>query len=198
MDKKPVCLKQWEDGMELNVSDLTKFSVWVQLQGLPLKYWGKGCLEKIVGLIGKPILSDNATQTRERVSYVRYLIEVDIKQQFPDHIEFYDERGDLFHQDIIWEWKPIFCNDCGGVGYRTDLCPNKRVKKVWRKKEIQNAGKVAEVIGVDLSDNPVPKETAMDLVLERVLWIILIMCILQLRMGEEEALLLEPLLGVME
>lgn len=39
-DKRPVFLKQWEDGMEFENEELQKVPVWVQLPELPLKYWG--------------------------------------------------------------------------------------------------------------------------------------------------------------
>ncbi|XP_021723638.1 uncharacterized protein LOC110691008 [Chenopodium quinoa] len=136
MDKKPVCLKQWESGMELSVND-ARIPVWVQLPSLPLKYWGKKCLEKIVGLIGTPIRPDSATQARDRVDYVKYLVEMDINQSFADIISFLDEKGMVFYQKVNWEWKPHWCSECGELGHADGKCQKHNTKMVWRPKAVQ-------------------------------------------------------------
>lgn len=69
--------------MELNLFKLTKMHVWIQLPNLLLKYWGKGSLEKIISLVGDHIKPDSATQMKDRISYARYLVEVDINDDFP-------------------------------------------------------------------------------------------------------------------
>uniref|UniRef100_A0A803NBH9 DUF4283 domain-containing protein n=1 Tax=Chenopodium quinoa TaxID=63459 RepID=A0A803NBH9_CHEQI len=100
-------------------------------------YWGKSCLEKIVGLIGKPIRPDAATLSRDRVAYVRYLVEMDLKQEFPNKIDFLNEKGILFEQNLTWEWKPQWCSVCGGMGRANGTCQKKTEKMVWRPKLVK-------------------------------------------------------------
>ena len=111
--------------MDMNLVDIQHVPIWVQLRGLPLKFWGTNCLRKLVGLIGVPKYADAATIARYRVGYVRFLVEMDVDGKFPEIIEFLDEKGNLIRQPVHYEWRPMRCSECNDLGHEGASCPEK-------------------------------------------------------------------------
>ncbi|XP_074296366.1 uncharacterized protein LOC141626478 [Silene latifolia] len=139
-DNKPFVVKEWTPGMKLTKEKPDSIPVWIHLYDLDLKYWGLA-LPKIVSLVGKPICCDQATKNREFLGYARYLVEVKVGEHLPDSIEFIDENGLCQQQLVHFEWKPILCTVCKGVGHETGLCKKKTVvpkpkktQQVWKPK----------------------------------------------------------------
>lgn len=50
-------------------------------------------LNKITGLVGKPIRTDRATAQMDILGLARVLVEVDLEQEFPHEVSYYDEKG---------------------------------------------------------------------------------------------------------
>ncbi|XP_074313926.1 uncharacterized protein LOC141649128 [Silene latifolia] len=139
-DNKPFVVKEWTPGMKLTKDKPDSIPVWIRLYDLDLKYWGLA-LPKIVSLVGKPICSDQATKNREFLIFARYLVEVKVGEHLPDSIEFIDENGVCQQQLVHFEWKPILCTVCKGVGHETVLCKKKtaepkpkKTQQVWKPK----------------------------------------------------------------
>ncbi|XP_074277762.1 uncharacterized protein LOC141601386 [Silene latifolia] len=126
--------------------DVKSVPAWVQIHKLPLKFWGKG-LPKIAGLIGKFIKSDAATEERTRLGYARVMVELVVDQELPPQVAFKDEKGSIIRVDVEYEWRPIKCKKCMGMGHDLEHCRKgtqekfvqKPVKKVWRPVVKQNA-----------------------------------------------------------
>lgn len=89
-DNKPVFVNQWQDCMDYDSAEFHKVPIWVHLPHLPVKYWGTA-LPKIVGLIGEPIRADAATMNRDRIGFAKFLVEMDVRGEFPDEIKFMSE-----------------------------------------------------------------------------------------------------------
>ncbi|XP_057248240.1 uncharacterized protein LOC130590220 [Beta vulgaris subsp. vulgaris] len=143
-DKKPVIVKNWSPELDLSKDMVHVVPTWIQLQGLNLKYWGPRALNKIVGVIGKPIRTDRATAQKDSIEFARVLVEVRIDQDFPNEIRFENENGVEIVQGVKYECKPIFCKDCGGIGHTLEECRAKKQeiqrrmskpKQVWVRKE---------------------------------------------------------------
>ncbi|XP_074290539.1 uncharacterized protein LOC141617253 [Silene latifolia] len=126
-DNKPFIVKDWNPGMKLVKDKPVVVPVWIRLYDLDIKYWGLA-LPKILGLVGKPICSDQATKNKEYLGFARYLVEVKVGEQLPDAIEFIDEHDICQTQQVHYEWKPVSCNLCHGIGHETGLCKKKPVK----------------------------------------------------------------------
>ncbi|XP_074315611.1 uncharacterized protein LOC141651816 [Silene latifolia] len=141
-DSKPFIIKDWKPDTKIIKDKPDVVPIWVRLYDLELKYWGKA-FPKIAGLIGTPIRSDKATQEKEFLNYARYMVEVKIGQQFPEHVEFVDEKGTVQRQAVFYEWKPVLCTKCKGIGHDTKNCKNGKVvtkgapaKQQWRPKVV--------------------------------------------------------------
>lgn len=95
---------------------------------------------KLVAGIGKPLKLYQVTKAKDRLNFAQILVEVEIDQHFPDSIRFENEKGELMCQAIGYEWKPISCGTCHGLGHETAHCYQevKKKKKVWVVKEKPN------------------------------------------------------------
>ncbi|KAL9232326.1 hypothetical protein vseg_007450 [Gypsophila vaccaria] len=137
-DNKPLIVKPWEMGMELKMEKVKTVPVWVQFQDLPLKFWGKS-LPKIAGLIGQFIKTDSATQNKTKLGYARVLVEMEVEHRCPQVVAFKDENGETQRVGVKYEWFPITCTNCTGMGHRTEECrksrsekPQPKTRQIWR------------------------------------------------------------------
>ncbi|XP_074297834.1 uncharacterized protein LOC141628615 [Silene latifolia] len=136
-DNKPVIVKAWEPDMELVKHDVKRVPIWIKLYGLDVKFWGTDCLRKISGIVGAYIKSDEATQNRDFLGYARTMVEVNVDQEFPNEIGFFDENGKQHWLRVMYDWLPITCGKCKGMGHETAKCrkgEGKPAAKVWKPK----------------------------------------------------------------
>lgn len=89
-----------------------------------------------MGILGDPIKPDTATVNRDKISYVRYLVEMMIDGDFPEEIAFVSEKGIEVSYKVHYEWKPTRCSECKMIGHKQGQC--NPPKKVWRPKLNQN------------------------------------------------------------
>nr|XP_016449430.1 PREDICTED: uncharacterized protein LOC107774419 [Nicotiana tabacum] len=73
---------------------------------------GSDALSKIASAIGKPLFADECTTKQTRIFYARMLIEVNVTKAMPTEIMVMDPRGRVFQQDLVYEWKPVYCDKC--------------------------------------------------------------------------------------
>ena len=90
-DRKPVIVTDWTPDFDLQKIDVKHVPTWIRLPYLPLKYWGKNSLNKLAGLIGKPIRTDRATAQKDILAYARILVGVSVDQEFPESISFMNQ-----------------------------------------------------------------------------------------------------------
>ncbi|KAL9227984.1 hypothetical protein vseg_003612 [Gypsophila vaccaria] len=162
-DNKPLIVNPWSEDMELHKTAVKVVPVWVQLNGLPIKFWGKS-LPKIAGLVGKFIQTDKATEHKTKLAYARTMVEMSVDQQCPDQLKFMDEVGIVQTVEVIYEWKPITCNLCKGMGHAGEECrktkpakpkkpPVKRQTQVW--KPVTKPTEINKEVAKDQPD-PIP------------------------------------------
>ncbi|XP_074300302.1 uncharacterized protein LOC141631542 [Silene latifolia] len=120
-DNKPLIVKPWTPDVELIKHEVKSVPVWVKLHQLPLKFWGKG-IPKIAGLLGNYIKCDPATEEKTRIGYARVMIEVSFGSALLDKVRFLDEHGDMVEVEVEYEWKPVACDVCHGVGHLSADC----------------------------------------------------------------------------
>uniref|UniRef100_A0A803P9P2 CCHC-type domain-containing protein n=1 Tax=Cannabis sativa TaxID=3483 RepID=A0A803P9P2_CANSA len=138
---KDEVVKPWNPIEDFTKEEVTNVPTLVQLKGLDIKYWGETSLFKIVGQLGEPLQVDNVTKNRDRLQYPRILIQVSLAQEFPEKISFIDEFDHEVELDVKYEWLPLVCYNCSGIGHKTSECRKKEEKKeagkqVWMPKKI--------------------------------------------------------------
>ncbi|KAL2901408.1 hypothetical protein RDABS01_026490 [Bienertia sinuspersici] len=136
-DYKPLIMKQWSPDIELHKENVKTVPMWIRMPNLDLKYWGQGCLHKLGDIIGTTLKVDNVTMNKDRLSYARILVEVELDKELPDYIRFQNEKGLPVQQNIEYEWRPTFCTVCKKYGHPSDKC-HKQTKKQWQPKLAQD------------------------------------------------------------
>ncbi|XP_074288780.1 uncharacterized protein LOC141613937 [Silene latifolia] len=139
-DNKPLIVKPWQEDVDLLKEEVKVVPAWIHIHGLPLKFWGT-CLPSIAGLVGPYVKSDAATVEKTRLGFARTMIELKVGQAFPSSVKFRDENGQIVRLKVEYEWKPILCGKCKGLGNESKNCRKDQhrntqsrpaVKRVWR------------------------------------------------------------------
>ncbi|CAK8532711.1 unnamed protein product [Lathyrus sativus] len=117
---RPMMLREWKPDFSMNKDMMRTVPLWVKLPQLPLHLWGAWSLSKIGSALGTPLVTDECTTNKLRVSYARILVEIDITQELKTHILIRDEKGARLHQPIEYEWKPLYCQHCQKMGHNCD------------------------------------------------------------------------------
>ncbi|XP_074271290.1 uncharacterized protein LOC141595221 [Silene latifolia] len=159
-DNKPMIVKSWTKDLELRKEDVKVVPAWIQIHNFPLKFWGKG-LPKIAGIVGKFVKSDLAKEEKTRLGYARVMVELEVDQKLPAKIAFKDEKGFVIEVAIEYEWRPVKCKYCMGMGHEMEQCrrgvqekpKSRHVKQVWRPVVKQASGNK-----VTVATTPVNKE----------------------------------------
>ncbi|XP_074299917.1 uncharacterized protein LOC141631098 [Silene latifolia] len=148
----------------------------MKIHGLDVKYWGMGCLKKLCEVVGKFIRCDEATLHKNFLGFARIMIEVDIGQDFPEVINFQDENGETQTLKVVYDWLPLSCTACKGVGHLTENCrkvgKKPVAKKVWRPKgpvTRQPKPVVEPVVPAHVQEKRKQKEVTPDIVLTPVM-----------------------------
>lgn len=58
-----------------------------------------------------------------------------LDKKFPDSNQLWNEHGELTEVHVTFEWKPMQCQYCKGMGHSAQLCRVKRSKQVWVLKQ---------------------------------------------------------------
>lgn len=71
-------------------------------------YCGERSIGKIASAIGTPLITDECTTNKLRVSYARVFVEVDVSAELKEEIIIRGPRGSKLIQKVEYEWKPPF------------------------------------------------------------------------------------------
>ena len=148
-------MKQWSAEFEFGKEFLTEIPLWANFPKLPLNCWGAGSQSRIASAIGVPLFADECTTKQTRISYARMLIEVNVTKPVPEKIAVKDPNGRTFMQDLVMEWKPLYCDKCQRIGHQCQETtkedqpkkkrPWKKVTQAWQYKgPIQQKEKIGE------------------------------------------------------
>lgn len=99
----PMLLVEWKPNFNLKKDMMRTIPVWIQLPQPPLHLWGAKNMGKIASVLGKPLMTDECTANRYRISYARILIEIDITQELQKEITIIDEKGEKMQQPVEYE-----------------------------------------------------------------------------------------------
>lgn len=89
----PLLFKEWKPDFNLKRDMLRTLPLWVKLPQLPLHLWGANNMSKIGSAIGVPLVTDECTTNKLRISYARILAEVDFTKELTNEIAINDYEG---------------------------------------------------------------------------------------------------------
>ncbi|PNX83937.1 hypothetical protein L195_g039987 [Trifolium pratense] len=137
-------LHEWTPEFTLKDDLLRVLPIWVTFPQLPLIFWGEKSIGKIASALGKPMMTDECTAKKLRVSYARVLIEIDVTTELKNCITIRDPKGNKIQQRVEYEWKPPFCTKCNKVGHECKVNKQQtkkqpeQIKQVWTTKPDKN------------------------------------------------------------
>ncbi|XP_058726404.1 uncharacterized protein LOC131597745 [Vicia villosa] len=108
----PMLLTDWKPNFDLKKDMLHTIPIWVKLPHLPLHLWGQRSLSKIGSALGTPLVTDECTTNKLRVSYARILVEMDVTKPPITEINIRDAEGNKRKQVVEYDWRPKFCERC--------------------------------------------------------------------------------------
>ncbi|XP_074263471.1 uncharacterized protein LOC141586209 [Silene latifolia] len=118
--------------------------------------------------MGTYVRSDDATNEKTRLGFARVMIDVPFGKPIPETVKFLDEDGNVVSLRVEFEWKPIVCAKCKGIGHSSNSCRKEGVeknkvptqmveRKQWRPKQSkQPTGKQPTVSVVTPAAAPSP------------------------------------------
>ena len=124
---RPLILRPMTEHFDFSCSEMTQVPVWVKFPNLPLKCWTLRCLSKLASVLGKPIQCDKLTSTKERLSYARVLVEVDLLADLRSSKNVVLPNESPLIQRVIYETLPKFCKHCRVLGHSTGACSKGKV-----------------------------------------------------------------------
>ncbi|KAK1262135.1 hypothetical protein QJS04_geneDACA020460 [Acorus gramineus] len=86
MGGRPIVLRKWSRGMNMEMERLKTIPIWIRLPQLPLHLWGKRMLIKLASAVGNPLYMDSSTANRSRIEYARICVEISASSSLPDFI----------------------------------------------------------------------------------------------------------------
>ncbi|XP_074304181.1 uncharacterized protein LOC141638900 [Silene latifolia] len=140
-DNKPVIVNEWKPETVLVKHDVKRVPIWMKFYGLDIKFWGLESLKKLSGVVGTYVKCDEATTHRNFLGYARVLIEVDVDQYFPNEIYFLDENGLTQTLRVVYDWLPLTCTICKGMGHTATACRKGDTQITVKKKKVHQVPK---------------------------------------------------------
>ncbi|XP_074315117.1 uncharacterized protein LOC141651297 [Silene latifolia] len=122
-------LKRWTPQISKELDSVSRVPVWVTLPDLDPIFWSAKALSKIASKIGTPLYADPVTTHKERLSFARIMIEVDVSQKLPDDILLHTPFGQVL-QRVVYEWLPYYCSHCKKLGHEVQKCRHLKPKPV--------------------------------------------------------------------
>ncbi|XP_074288965.1 uncharacterized protein LOC141614110 [Silene latifolia] len=114
-------MKRWTPQISKELDSVSRVPVWVTLPDLDPIFWSEKALSKIASKIGTPMYADPVTTNKERLSFARLMIEVDVSQKLPEDILLYTPYGQVL-QRVVFEWLPYYCTHCKKLGHDVKQC----------------------------------------------------------------------------
>lgn len=92
--------------------------------------WDNEGLSLISSYLGKPLLADDCTLMRTRLSYARICVEVDVDFHYPASIPLMIDGKIALEMPVEYQWKPPKCESCKVFGHSSKNC-TKKLKPKW-------------------------------------------------------------------
>ncbi|GFZ18561.1 topoisomerase II-associated protein PAT1 [Actinidia rufa] len=115
----PLLLKQMDKYFSFGKEVISTFPVWVQLRSVPLTLWNPMIFGKICSRLGRPIHMDKLTTQKERVTYARCLVKVDMAKDLVHSVQLHTPEGDEHEKKIFYENLPNSADRSGGTSGAT-------------------------------------------------------------------------------
>lgn len=141
---------RWEPMFLQHAEISKKIAVWIRIPRLPLELYNARFLWRIGSSLGTMLKIDKLTSIHSRGQFAHICVEMDLEKPL---VPFIMIRG----HKILLEYEGLhsICFNCGRYGHKADQCPEERVSKTEKVKEM-----VSETEKGTPTENP---DVAMDI-----------------------------------
>lgn len=108
----------------------SKIPLWLNLRGIPMELFTNEGISHIASGVGVSLLMNKATELKNRLSFARFSIEVDLIATLPSSINVEIEDFGGLEVVVDYPLKPKFCTICREIGHGDKFCHNS--KEVWK------------------------------------------------------------------
>ncbi|KAF9611983.1 hypothetical protein IFM89_037266 [Coptis chinensis] len=112
----------WSQDVEKRRKTIKDIPIWVNLYDVPKELWSDEGLGVVASRLGKPLLMDEATASKRRISFARVCIKVEISSELPLSFEIEMGKGDNRTVRVEYSWVPKKCDNCKAFGHLIDKC----------------------------------------------------------------------------
>ncbi|XP_070026139.1 uncharacterized protein [Nicotiana sylvestris] len=136
---KPIIVKAWSPNFDFSKEILQTIPIWVKLPNLSLNCWSMDSFSRIGSGLGIPLYTDECISKMERISYARFLVEMNVTKEMPTVLKVMDPKGKVFEQSIHYDWVPEYCHTCLQVGHscratHTVIEGKQKSRMEWRRR----------------------------------------------------------------
>ncbi|XP_026415955.1 uncharacterized protein LOC113311331 isoform X1 [Papaver somniferum] len=134
-------VRPWSPLIENSIAEMKSIPVWVLIYNVPLHLWNNIGLSPIASFVGKPLMMDDCTINKTRLSYARVLVEISFESQFPGFIPLWIDGKYVMNLPVEYQWKPQKCMVCHSFGHPNNKCYLKKAsvgKAHWTSKKRPN------------------------------------------------------------
>ncbi|KAJ4833908.1 hypothetical protein Tsubulata_021980 [Turnera subulata] len=130
------------------------FPVWLKLKHVPLELLTKEGLSYLASTLGTPLHTDRDCSKLFNNDCANVCVKVEFLKPLLHELKL-DLNGEIVTIDVIYSWKPLFCDVCKNWGHHELACPSKKAVKKWIPKAISNdLASVSNNAAVDLKACP--------------------------------------------
>ncbi|RZC76286.1 hypothetical protein C5167_000417 [Papaver somniferum] len=152
-------MRPWSNLIESSISSIRTLPIGVLIYNVPLHMWDNERLSLISSFLGKPILADDYTLNRTRLSYARVCIEIDVEFDYPLSIPLMIDGKIAWEMPVEYQWKPPKCDVWKVFGHSSTNC-SKKLKPRWSTKK--NGKFVEKSLSKDQGDKESKNEGSVD------------------------------------
>ncbi|KAJ4828525.1 hypothetical protein Tsubulata_002854 [Turnera subulata] len=133
----PLMLWPWSSSAQKLDLSSSCFPVWLKLKHVPLELLTKEGLSYLASTLGTLLHTDRDCSKLFNNDCANVCVKVDFSKPLLHELKL-DLNGEIVTIDVIYSWKPLFCDVCKNWGHHELACPSKKAVKKWIPKAISN------------------------------------------------------------
>lgn len=122
LNGKSFLFQKWQCDFRPTKANFSEISLWIKLPNFPLCCWNPAGISKVASRVGIPLAVDSLTASKARLTFARVCVQVNTSSPLPDTIPI-NLNGLEFDQEVLYDWKPSFCNSCSSFSHDDNSYP---------------------------------------------------------------------------
>ncbi|XP_022769140.1 uncharacterized protein LOC111312792 [Durio zibethinus] len=168
INHKPLILRRWKAGMNLDELNLNSIPVCVKLLNVSLELFNKIGLSDIASALGQLLCMDKGKTKQTQIKMAEVYVEIGYNDELPYEVEVDMGNGNIAAVCVANPWIPQKCTQCKMFGHTIQSCPlaPKDIKVVWVSKLVteETQAEQKQLVPDNFTDQHVQKSNSVDMV----------------------------------